>query len=93
MHNKFALFFAILCFGISSLPAQETVKWKKPPEFKTKELLFDFTQKGQFEVEKDILFSDKGIKITASKQAATLTSKKTEVPLQSPEPFLAVGST
>ncbi len=93
MHNKFALFFAILCFGVSSLIAQETAAWKTPPQIRSNELFFDFTQKGQFELERDILFSDKGIKIAASKQAATLISKKTEVPLQSPEPFLAVSST
>jgi len=93
MRGKFALFFAIFCVGISNLIAQETAKWKAPAQIKISQLSFDFTQKDQFEVEKDILFSDKGIKIAASKQAATLISKKTEVPLQSPEPFLPVSST
>lgn len=82
MRGKFALFFAIFCVGISNLIAQETAKWKAPAQIKISQLSFYFTQKDQFEVEKDILFSDKGIKIAASKQAATLISKKTEVPLQ-----------
>ena len=77
MQGKFALFFAIFCFGISNFFAQETVEWKTPPQIRSSEFFFDFKRKGQFEVKKDILFSDRGIKIAGSKQTATLISKKT----------------
>lgn len=90
-------------FGQDSLDIQESTKakqdtarihiqWKEPPKVRSSEIKIDFTEKQQVEFEKDILFSKKGVQISASKETGIFVSKEIKVPIESPEPFLAVSS-
>jgi len=93
--NLMCAILAALGFGISRVAAQAPslvhFEWKEPPEIKSSELAFDFTQPGQFEFANAIRFAEKGIQISASQEVATLRSREIAVPIPSSDPFLAIG--
>ena len=68
------------------------IQWKEQPKIRSKEVIIDFSQKQQLEFEKDIHTTKKGIEISAYKQTGMLISEKIKVPIENPEPFLAVGA-
>ena len=67
------------------------IQWKEPLQVKTDKIKINFTEILQVEFEKNILYSNKGIQISESKSTGIFVSQKIKVPIESPEPFLAMS--
>jgi hypothetical protein len=75
---------------LDTIPVQ--IQWKEFPQIKSNSIVIDLTQKQEFELSKDAFITKRGIEVSPNTQTGILISKKIKVPIESPEPFLAISA-
>ena len=75
-----------------SATAAQTLPDDQPPEIRSSEVIFDFTQQAQLESAQDANQSPQGQGIAEGKETATLISSPVAVTLVAPAPFLALSA-